>query len=1173
MFNMSKAFGLCLYLVFSMLAPPLYLEAATPSRTLTGHHGEIFALASSQDGRYLASGSGDETIRLWNPKNGRLRKVLKGHTGSVRALAFSRDSRYLASGGRDRTWRIWELETGKEQATLSTRFGNIRSLAFSPDGQTLATGGDGGSVYLWDWQAKRQRKVMKSGFGIVFSVAYSPDNRLLATANSDALVHIWDPSSGRQQDTLAGHQGAVHVVTFSPKGDLLASGGADNTIRLWDLATGQERGVFTGHTGAIQSVMFSPDGETIVSGAKDGTIRLWDWQRGQELNTLTEHRGPVWALAISHDGKFIASGGRDRTVRLQALRPSVRIVERGDSSGAKKVQTRNNEVGPPPFPPPRPQAELVIRPHEAKPGQPVELHVTVTNTGKGPLYRFTGTTRSANPLFNGQVLYFGKIEAGQRQTEIVNVEIPSNPTASKAPMQIEFDEYNGFNPTPLKAVINLSGSHKPRLAYNYQILDDGSGKSVGNGDGRIQKGEAVDLLFTLRNVGSVSATNTWVEINNGTDQHLKIRPKRIRFGSLKAETSKQARISFTVWPDFQSQELQFKLFIQEKSEQVFLNETLILPVDTQPPLQIVATNTLVTVAESQASIFSGAGTDSSVIATVQKDQTLSATGELGDWYRIQLSETDTGWISKNQTSVTLTSVKGMMPIPMIKGLEAARTAQFITLNEQLQQAENARAKIEQSLKQREQEMQTLTSKLTKLEEIKEATLSTTQEELERERTEREQTKAKLHAREQEMNTLRDELEALHSTQTSERSAMEERLQAEHAQREQAEKALSQYQDELRELKQELTQVASAKAQSTPPAIALASPFENQEVKANRIKLIGAAASEKGISRIEVRVNQELQARRQGRGIAVVPGNGTVQKTYEFSESVQLREGTNTISITAFDGEQISSTRTLNVTRILDKGKIWAVVIGISQYDKVRPLKYADKDALAFHDYLLKDVGIPQEQITPLMNDQATLVNLKRTLGTELKRKASPQDTVIIYYAGHGAPETDSSSPDGDGLEKYLIPFDADPQDLYTTGLPMREVETIFDRIAAERVIFITDSCYSGATAGRTFSTAARRAVVSENFLSRLSEGKGRVVLTASRASEVSEERDDLGHGVFTYYLLEGLKGKADFDADGVITVDEAYSYVSTEVPSVTGQNQHPVKKGEVEGQLILGRVH
>ena len=1027
-----------------------------------------------QNGRLLASGSGDETIRLWDPRNGRLQKVLTGHTAAVRALAFSTDGRFLASGGRDRTWRIWEAKTGKEQATLSTRFGNIRSLTFSPDGQTLATGGDGGSVYLWDWQAKKQRKVMKSGFGIVFAIAYSPDGRLLATGNSDALVHLWDPSSGRQQDTLSGHRGAVHTIAISPHGDLLASGGADKTIRLWDLGTGNERGVFTGHTDAIQSVTFSPDGQTIVSGAKDGTIRLWDWKSGRELHTLSKQRGPVWTLTFSPDGKSIASGGRDRAVRLQSFRPSMRIVERGDPREKKKLQTRDNEVGPPPFPPPRPQAELVIRPHEAKPGQPVELHVTVNNTGKGPLYRFKGTTHSEDPLFDGQVLYFGKISPGQEKSEVVNVQIPPDHHTQEAPMQIVFEEHNGFIPAPLEAVIHLGRSNKPRLAYNYQILDDGSGRSVGNGDGRIQKGEAVDLLLTLRNVGTVSAKNTWIEINNGPDQHLKIRPHMIRVGPLEAETSKQARISFTVWPDFPNPELQFKLFLQEKSEQVFLNETLNLALDTQPPLQIVTTNKLVTVMDAEASILSGAGSETSVIATVQKDQTLSATGELGDWYRIQLSETETGWISKTQASVTRAIVKGTMPIPTIKGLEAARTAQFITLSEQLQRAESQRAEIEQALQQREHEMQDLQTKLTQLAQAEHAKLSTTQEELERERIEREHTKTILHKREREMTKLQTQLDAMAASQTNERSQMEEKLHAEHAQREQAEKALSQHQKELEQLKHQLSQMETAPTPKAPPAIALASPFENQKVKVDRIKLIGAAASEKGISRIEVRVNQELQARRQGRGIAVVPGEGVTKTTFEFSESVQLREGTNTISITAFDGEQISATRTLNVTRILDKGKIWAVVIGISQYQTVRPLKYADKDALAFHDYLLNNVGVPKEQMTPLINEHATLVNLKRTLGTELKRKAGPKDTVIIYYAGHGAPETDSASPDGDGLEKYLIPYDADAQDLYTTGLPMREIETIFDRIASERVIFITDSCYSGATAGRTFSTAARR---------------------------------------------------------------------------------------------------
>jgi uncharacterized caspase-like protein len=81
-----------------------------------------------------------------------------------------------------------------------------------------------------------------------------------------------------------------------------------------------------------------------------------------------------------------------------------------------------------------------------------------------------------------------------------------------------------------------------------------------------------------------------------------------------------------------------------------------------------------------------------------------------------------------------------------------------------------------------------------------------------------------------------------------------------------------------------------------------------------------------------------------------------------------------------------------------------------------------------------------------------------------------------------------------------------------------------------------------------------------------------VIITASSANEVSVEKDELGHGVFTYYLMQGLRGSADTDADGLVTVDEAYRYVSEKVPAATGQEQHPVKKGSVEGQLVMGIV-
>jgi uncharacterized caspase-like protein len=216
--------------------------------------------------------------------------------------------------------------------------------------------------------------------------------------------------------------------------------------------------------------------------------------------------------------------------------------------------------------------------------------------------------------------------------------------------------------------------------------------------------------------------------------------------------------------------------------------------------------------------------------------------------------------------------------------------------------------------------------------------------------------------------------------------------------------------------------------------------------------------------------------------------------------------------------------------------------------------------------------VPAENITLLLNDQATLKNLRSTLGTRLKNAAGLDDMVIIFFAGHGATERDATSADGDGLEKYLLPWETDPADLYSTAMPMREIAHIFGRIRSDRLIFIADSCYSGASGGRTISVTGTRANITDGFLERISGGRGKVIITASAANEVSVEKDELQHGVFTYYLLEGLRGAADMDRDGTITVEEAYRYVSEKVPRATGQEQHPVKKGSVEGSLVMSIV-
>lgn len=355
-----------------------------------------------------------------------------------------------------------------------------------------------------------------------------------------------------------------------------------------------------------------------------------------------------------------------------------------------------------------------------------------------------------------------------------------------------------------------------------------------------------------------------------------------------------------------------------------------------------------------------------------------------------------------------------------------------------------------------------------------------------------------------------------------------------------------------------------------PLILIASPENESKVELNTISLRGVVEDDKGLTELEFFINNELITKEADRGIKLIAGGNP--KRLNFKKRISLEKGINKIKIKATDNDGLISEKVLKIHCVEKKRNIWAVVIGINGYQHNRQLKYAVSDARLFYDYLVKYTKIPKKNVTLLLDQEATLTKIRSALGTYLKSMAGKDDMVIIYFAGHGATEKDVMSPDGDGLEKYLLPFDANPRDLYATAMPMREISFIFNRVQSERLVFIADSCYSGASGGRTINATGIRASISDAFLDRIATGKGRVIMTASGANEVSVENDDLKHGVFTYYMVEGLKGKADADMDGLITVDEVYRYVYEKVPPATGQEQHPVKKGTVEGRLIMGVV-
>lgn len=234
---------------------------------------------------------------------------------------------------------------------------------------------------------------------------------------------------------------------------------------------------------------------------------------------------------------------------------------------------------------------------------------------------------------------------------------------------------------------------------------------------------------------------------------------------------------------------------------------------------------------------------------------------------------------------------------------------------------------------------------------------------------------------------------------------------------------------------------------------------------------------------------------------------------------------------------------------------WAVVIGISDYrsGNIPDLGYAESDAGAVHEFLTSSAAGPFEEdhVLLLQNEEATAAAMREALFVFLQQ-ADKDDLVVIYYAGHGAP--DPGRPDN----LYLLPYDADLNSMAATGFPMWDVKTALRRqIESERVIVIADACHSAGTQEGLYDSNP----IADGF-SQLFDPSRRLIMTAAATDEFSYEDDRWGgHGVFTHFLLEGLQGPGDGDENGVVTFSEAFDYVSRKVAEATGGQQNPQASG------------
>lgn len=374
----------------------------------------------------------------------------------------------------------------------------------------------------------------------------------------------------------------------------------------------------------------------------------------------------------------------------------------------------------------------------------------------------------------------------------------------------------------------------------------------------------------------------------------------------------------------------------------------------------------------------------------------------------------------------------------------------------------------------------------------------------------------------------------------------------------------------------------------PPTIVLLEP------QAIAQRGIGIAKSDTLISTKESSITIKGVAK-DANGVAVVRVNNIeanltpIEGGVQFNSEALLTLGTNHIEIEAIDKYRNIARTTLDVKREVNyiaeekrsnekvfRGQYWAVVIGVSEYrdTNIPSLRYAHCDAEDFYDLLVSPRekgggGISKNNVLKLTNKEATTVNIRGAI-TDFLKNPIEDDVVIIYFAGHGVP--DPTRPN----VPYLLAYDSDISRPGATAVRMQEIQdAIKYYVKSNKVIVFADACHSAGIGGDIATRGLATSELINEFLADLSRTDPSIcTFSAAEAKEKSQEGTQWGggHGVFTYYLLQGLKGEADYDKDHIVRLGELLDYVNENVRRATKAQQHPFASGAYDRNLPMTLV-
>ena len=321
-------------------------------------------------------------------------------------------------------------------------------------------------------------------------------------------------------------------------------------------------------------------------------------------------------------------------------------------------------------------------------------------------------------------------------------------------------------------------------------------------------------------------------------------------------------------------------------------------------------------------------------------------------------------------------------------------------------------------------------------------------------------------------------------------------------------------------------------------------------------------SELMVNEVKIFVNNKEQD--PVRGLTVTP---STKCAITIKRKIPLQNGTNEIHLEAttaqgtfFSGKAnvifTSPSRTENVFALQDMPKVWAVVVGVASYTAMPTLRYSDDDAYQMYAFLKSPEGgaLSDNQITLLVDENATKSQIISSLNQKFSA-ASENDLVIFYYAGHG-------------LEGSFIPYDYNGTE--STKLLHKDVQDIFTSCKAKNKLFIADACHSGSSSENLRGNV--KETMDKYYQALAKTSGGTALMMSSKAEETSLENKTIRQGVFSYYLIRGLKGEADFNADDIVSVRELFDYVQTQTRQYTNYRQNPELYGLFDPNMPIGAV-